>query len=158
DRFGNLLIFKNLRSLKLIDCFPEDIEFICLDNFNHFQLKNFHLTIRKFDENQIKRCFVQSCHRWVIQLLFEERIDSIENISIEIHNGLILMKSLIPNENLRNISLVLQTIDDLYVLLDGLVPNVEILVIELCQQRILDCSRPKSTQICTHLIEFSLFE
>jgi hypothetical protein len=51
--------------------------------------------------------------------------------------GLTLFKTLLANHSLQNIDLVLETIDDLYVLLDGLLPNLEKLIIQLRQSRIL---------------------
>ncbi len=48
-----------------------------------------------------------------------------------------LYKTLIPNESVTHIDLVLENIDDLYVLLNGLVPNVEKVLIHLRQSRIL---------------------
>ncbi len=68
-------------------------------------------------------------HLSINQLLFDKKINSINNIYIEINNGLVLNNSLISNQNLRNVYLFLPTIDDLYILLDGLVPNVETMII-----------------------------
>jgi hypothetical protein len=51
--------------------------------------------------------------------------------------GLTLYKTLSANHSLQNIDLVLETIDDLYVLLDGLIPNIEKIIIQLRQSRIL---------------------
>jgi hypothetical protein len=58
-------------------------------------------------------------------------------VSIEIPDGLKFSKSLKSHQILRNVNLILQTIDDLYVLLDGLVPNVQKMIIQLCQSRLL---------------------
>jgi hypothetical protein len=61
----------------------------------------------------------------------------LDTVSIEIPDGLKLSKSLKSHQILRNVNLILQTIDDLYVLLDGLVPNVQKMIIQLCQSRLL---------------------
>jgi hypothetical protein len=71
------------------------------------------------------------------QFLFDPILRSIHTFSIEFNDGLILSKSLIPHQNLRDVNLVLQTIDDLYILLDGLVPNIQTLIVRLCKSRIL---------------------
>ncbi|CAF5132909.1 unnamed protein product, partial [Rotaria sp. Silwood1] len=71
------------------------------------------------------------------QLLFNEKqISSIHTINYQIYYGLLLNKSLRSHNNLRNINLILQTIDDLYILLGGLVPNVQTMIIKLYQLRI----------------------
>ena len=59
------------------------------------------------------------------QFLFNEKYRSIKQMSLEIHCIFCLTKSLISHENLRNVDLIFQTIDDLFILLDGLIPNVE---------------------------------
>jgi hypothetical protein len=97
----------------------------------------------------------------------------INTIHIEIDHGLVLNKSLIPHENLRNVYFVLKTIDDLYILLDGLIPNVQTMIIQLCQSRIfsrqqikqistifsiIGCSCPKRKSSCSRLIMFTLLE
>jgi hypothetical protein len=81
--------------------------------------------------------YLQKCNILINQLLFNEKISSIHTIYYQIYNGLLLNKSLISHDNLRNVNLILQTIDDLYILLDGLVPNVQTMIIKLCQPRIL---------------------
>jgi hypothetical protein len=45
---------------------------------------------------------------------------SIETLVLEMNNGLSLNKSLVPHQNLRNLNLNLKTMDDLFILLDGL--------------------------------------
>jgi len=123
------------------------------------------LKVGRTDLSDEKNCscsdidLIQPCHLSINQLLFDKKMNSISsNIYIEINDGLILSNSLIPNQNLRIVNLILPTIDDLYILLDGLVPNVETMIIQLCQQRILSCDRPKMTSSCLRLTQFELFE
>ncbi len=71
----------------------------------------------------------------ILRFLFGRSISCLREIGIDVPNGVMLYKSLTPNESIKNIDLVLETVDDLYVLLDGLVPNVEKLVIHLRQPR-----------------------
>ena len=75
------------------------------------------------------------------------------------NNGVILDKQLHPNQYLTRLSISLQSIDDLYVLLDGLVPNLHVLEVVLCQSRA--CKRsllPQSwpSQSMSHLRKFRL--
>ncbi|CAF3106713.1 unnamed protein product, partial [Rotaria sp. Silwood2] len=83
--------------------------------------------IKNNDINQgIHMDDLETCNNLFNQLLFNEKqISSIHTIDYQIYNGLLLNKLLISHDNLRNVNLVLQTIDDLYILLDGLVPNVQ---------------------------------
>jgi len=80
---------------------------------------------------------LETCTVSINQFLFDGQIPSIDTVYIKTNHGLILNKVWISHNNLRNIHLVLQTIDDLYILLDGLIPNVEMMIIQLCQSRIL---------------------
>jgi len=71
------------------------------------------------------------------KFLFNKPMPCLHTVCIEIPDGLKLSKSLTSHQILRNVNLILQTIDDLYVLLDGLVPNVQKMIIQLCQSRLL---------------------
>ncbi|CAF1429058.1 unnamed protein product [Rotaria sordida] len=53
---------------------------------------------------------------------------------------------------------LIETIDDLYVLLDGLVPNVEKMIIQISQSRILSYIWPESPPSCLRLTEFTLLD
>ena len=83
--------------------------------------------------------YLQTCNILINQLLFNEKqISSLHTINYQIYNGLLLSKcSLISHDNLRNVNLVLQTCDDLYILLDGLFPNVQTMIIKLFQSKTL---------------------
>jgi len=78
----------------------------------------------------------KTCNVLINQLLFNGNLPSIHTICYETYNGLFLNNSLISHINLRHVHLALATIDDLYILLNGLIPNVQTLIIELCQSRI----------------------
>ncbi|CAF4388916.1 unnamed protein product, partial [Adineta steineri] len=79
---------------------------------------------------------LKTCNRLVNEFLFEENLVSIHTIHYEIYHGLSLTYALKRHINLRHVHLVLATIDDLYILLNGLIPNVQILIIELFQTKI----------------------
>ncbi|CAF1638658.1 unnamed protein product [Rotaria sp. Silwood1] len=86
------------------------------------------------------------------------RPQSLILIIIDVPDGLVLHKTLIPNQYLKNIDLVLETIDDLYVLLSGLVPNIEKITIQLHRSRILSRLRPRSLSSYPRLTKFTLLE
>ncbi|CAF3081467.1 unnamed protein product [Rotaria sp. Silwood2] len=147
----------NLKHLKLIDCLSEDLTFLYIYISNMKQLESFHITYRKLDE-KTNMIFCQRSNVSINQFLFDKILPSLNTVSIELNDGLILNKSLVSHHNLRHINLNLQTIDDLYILLDGLVPNAQTMIIKICQSRILNCLRPKNTLSCPKLIEFTLLE
>jgi hypothetical protein len=76
-------------------------------------------------------------HSTINQFLFGRPIHCLHEVIIDMSDGLTLYQTLIVNRSLTYVDLVLETIDDLYVLLDGLVPNVEKMIIQLHRSRIL---------------------
>ncbi|CAF3712359.1 unnamed protein product [Rotaria sp. Silwood1] len=98
----------------------------------------------------------------IIEIYYTDMIQlqylHITTIIVNESDGITLFKKLIPHENLRYIDITVETIDDLYVLLDGLVPNVEKMIIQLSQPRILSYFWPKSLPSCLRLIEFTLLD
>ncbi|CAF4481618.1 unnamed protein product, partial [Rotaria sp. Silwood2] len=90
-------------------------------------------------------------------LFSRRRMSSLNKVTIRISDGLILYKTLIPHQSLRYIDLVLQTINDLYILLDELVPNVEEMIIQIRKPQKRSCRRSKKTLSYFRLIEFTLF-
>lgn len=79
----------------------------------------------------------ERCDRTIQQILFVRQICSLHEVIIDMPFGLTLYKGLGANRFLQNIDLVLETIDDLYILLDGLIPNIQKMIIQLRQSRIL---------------------
>ncbi|CAF3302282.1 unnamed protein product, partial [Rotaria sp. Silwood2] len=151
-------IFIHLRYLTLIDCSSSDlntIERYCLDMT---QIEYFHMTIRKTNEH-FSRFIDDKPDASINRLVFgRRRMYSLHKLIIDFSDGLELYKRLIPHKSLRYIDLVLKTIDDLYILLDGLVPNIEKMIIQLHHSRKLSCIRPKNTLPYFRLIEFTLLE
>jgi hypothetical protein len=66
----------------------------------------------------------------------------LHTIIIQPFYGLSLYKCLIPHQNLRHVNIYLQTIDDLFLLLNGLIPNVQTMIVYLRQSRILSMNIP----------------
>ena len=74
-------------------------------------------------------------------------------------NGIILDKQLRPNYSLTRLSISLHDINDLYILLDGLVPNLHFLYVILCETNVNKQSLlpPNwANQSMSHLNEFKL--
>ncbi len=105
---------------------------------NSPQLEYLHIRIRKMNEKRGNSYLdYPISHTSINQIIFDGKMFSIQTLFLEINNGLSLNKSLISHQNLRNVNLHLQTIDDLFILLDGLIPNVQIMIIQLYKKRIL---------------------
>jgi hypothetical protein len=74
---------------------------------------------------------------FINRILFNNRLSTLHQIDIQSFDGLSLYKYLIPHQNLRYVNIHLHTIDDLYLLLNGLIPNIQILCVQLQQTRLL---------------------
>ncbi|CAF4619718.1 unnamed protein product [Rotaria sp. Silwood1] len=152
-------MFSNLKHLTLTYCSESDLQYLNKYMGNLTELQYLHITIQKPDINQ-HMDYLKTCNILFNQLLFNEKqISSIRTINYQIYYGLLLNKSLISHDNLRNVNLVLQTIDDLYILLDGLVPNVQTMIIRVFQSKRRSCHYPQSARwVCTQLTDFTLIE
>ncbi|CAF1455040.1 unnamed protein product [Rotaria sordida] len=149
-------IFINLKRLTLIDCSTSEIQQIDREYIDDLtQLEYFHINVHKSDKDL---SFEESCDGSIGRILFNNKLSSLRTIKIELLSGLSLYQSLISHENLRHIEIILKTIDDLYILLDGLIPNVQLLIIHLTQTRILTCHYSPCKLSCPQLTEFALFE
>ncbi|CAF3279040.1 unnamed protein product [Rotaria sp. Silwood2] len=148
-------IFVNLKSFTLIDCFSTDLNYIVLQYIEDLtRLEYLHITARKLVDDFINETQDMS----IGVLLFHGLLSALHTVHIELPNGLLLYESLSPHQTLRHVHMTLQTIDDLYILLNGLVPNVETMIVELRQARLLTCLRPQCTSSCPRLTEFTLLE
>jgi hypothetical protein len=141
DRFSDEInsntmksIFNHLKCLILIDCTSNDLELLKSYHSNLTQLQSLEIINRKID---LDLSGVWPSYSSIIRLLFEKEINSLEKLLIQPIDGISLCQSLIPNRNIRNINIYLQTIDDLFILLNGILPNVQIMIVRLCQKRIL---------------------
>ncbi|CAF1186338.1 unnamed protein product [Rotaria sordida] len=151
-------VFVNLKYLTLIDCSSFDLDDIVALYMNDLiQLEYLHITVRKLAEHNIIVC-LEPWDTSIGRLLFDGLLSTVHTVNIELPNGLLLHKLLRPHQTLRHVQIVLQTIDDLYILLSGLVPNVETMSVELRQARLLTCLRPQCTSSCPRLTEFTLLE
>ncbi|CAF2382661.1 unnamed protein product [Rotaria sp. Silwood2] len=150
-------IFTNLRSLTLINCFSVDLDILAKFYLNMTQIEYLHITFRRIRDD-MKFRVRERCDATINQFLFNKQISSLHQVIIDVPDGLALHKTLIPNQYLKNIDLVVETVDDLYVLLSGLVPNIEKMIIRLRRSRILSRLRPRSLASYLRLTEFTLLE
>ncbi|CAF1285981.1 unnamed protein product [Adineta steineri] len=151
-------IFAHLRYLTLIDCSSSDLRRIQRYNVDMTLMEYLHIVIRTIDED-LDFLLDDSCDATINQFLFGTQISSLHEVIIHTPDGLMLRNSLVPNESLRHIDIALLSIDDLYILLDGLVPNVEKLIIQLLDsQRLPGCYYKRSMSTCSQLTEFTLLE
>ncbi|CAM4772154.1 unnamed protein product [Rotaria magnacalcarata] len=118
---------------------------------NMEKLEHLHLTILYTTE------FSSRGNR-LFRLLSSGKRRALRSVTIRKSNGFILRKALAAHEGRQYVDLVLQTIDDLFVLLGGLVPNVQTMIIKLQQSRLLTSRYPTWTSSCSHLIEFTLVD
>ncbi|CAF1587533.1 unnamed protein product [Rotaria sp. Silwood1] len=133
-------IFVNLKDLTLIDCLPDDLYTIDQHSKHLTKLQYLHVTFRKFKQD-FDISYVGKNDIIINRLLFSGQMCTLHTIKIELNNGLSLYKCLIPHQSLRHVQIILRTIDDLYILLNGLIPNVETMIVQLSQSRILSCTR-----------------
>ncbi len=71
------------------------------------------------------------------QFLFYGQINKLQKSLIQPFYPIALYKCLVPHYGLTHVDIVLQTIVDLHLLLNGLIPNIQKLIIELRQSRLL---------------------
>ncbi|CAF3975810.1 unnamed protein product [Rotaria sordida] len=137
-------IFNNLRSLTVIDCSSEDLDIIEIYYTCMIQLQYLHITVRKTGEH-LKWPVTEIYDVSVYRFLFTRRMSSLQTIIVNEPDGITLFKTLMPHENLR--ILILQ-----------LVPNVEKMIIQISQSRILSYIWPESPPSCLRLTEFTLLD
>ena len=129
-------MLQNLVKLTLLDCSSKDLYSIDRYGEHLTKLRYLHLIIRDTDESQ-RFHFEEKFDIYINQLLFNHRLSTLHHIHLQSPDGLSLYNSLIPHQNLRYVHIHLRTIDDLYLLLNGLIPNVQILIVHLKQKRLL---------------------
>ncbi|CAF1059694.1 unnamed protein product [Rotaria sordida] len=154
-------IFINLKCLILINCFSKDIYILNKCLFQMTLIQYLHISFRRTNDEDGD--VVQSRHRersdpTIVQFLFGRQSSSLNKVIIDIPDGFILYQLLLPNQSIIYVDLVLETIDDLYLLLSGLVPNVETMTIQLRRSRILSGTHPRSNPSCPKLTQFTLLE
>ncbi|CAF1038998.1 unnamed protein product [Adineta ricciae] len=135
-------IFSNLTHLTILNYSVTDLHFID-DHIKELkQLEYFHVNIIPFD-TQSDAYMLSKCNRSFTEIIYRVKMPLLHTFRCETPNGLILQKD---------------TIDDLYILLDGIAPNAETMLIKLYQPRILTRPRPNGRLSCPRLTQFSFLE
>ena len=89
--------------------------------------------VQSVSDNQYSMAY--ATHQLLCRLIFGTKFTELIDIALMTNEGVILNKQLCPNKLLKRLTILLRTIDDLLVLLDGLVPNLTELHITLCTTR-----------------------
>ncbi|CAF2143113.1 unnamed protein product [Rotaria magnacalcarata] len=144
-------IVRNLTCFKMLKVSQSDEVTINKFYTNMEKLEHLHLTILYTTE------FSPRGNR-LFRLQSSGKRRALRPVTIRKPNGFILRKALAAHEGLQYVDLVLKMIDDLFVLLGGLVPNVQTMIIKLQQSRLLISRYPRWTSSCSHLIEFTLVD
>jgi hypothetical protein len=143
--------------LSLLECTEDDFDDI--DSF----VEMFHslqsLTITESASNKNKWQMEYSTIDILRNLIFDNLFDALTVLELSTINGIVLDKKLHPNKHLKRMTISLEKIDDLLVLLDGLVPNLMVLNVTLCKSHTGKRSplpRDWPRRYMYHLIEFRL--
>ncbi|CAF3395945.1 unnamed protein product, partial [Rotaria sp. Silwood2] len=86
-------------------------------------------------------------------------LNKLIKLELSTNEGIILDKQLHPNEYLQQLTISLQTLNDLFILFDGLLPNLIVLNVNICQSNTYkrtSISRCWSRRFMSHLVEFQL--
>ncbi|CAF1511324.1 unnamed protein product [Rotaria sp. Silwood1] len=147
----------NLTHLTLINCTSQDLDTIKKYYTDCRKLEYFHATIHKHD-TKLEDSHIDKREELFNNILFTGQMCSLHTVTIESLDGLALYRSLKPHQSLRHFNVVLHTIDDLYILLSGLVPNIEILIVQLRQSRKSTSYTHECKVLCSQLFNFTLLE
>jgi len=118
----------DVRHLSLIEC------------TNGINLHNITSLVKKFKSLQ-SLCIVESASNEnnqfsdydIVKKLSDFMLNKLVELELSVNEGIILNKQLHQNEYLKKLTISLQKFNDLFVLLDGLVPNLVVLDITICQ-------------------------
>jgi hypothetical protein len=160
--FGQILPFitydlDSIHHLSLLECRIDQL-FLIYSNLSKFKsLKTLQIiqSISHGDRLSIDYSILEDLN----YLIFFNSFNKFSGFELIIDNGLIFSKQLPPNRNLKYLTISLQNINDLFVLLDGLIPNLIVLNVTLCesdngQRLLLPNSWP--CQSMSYLEEFQL--
>jgi hypothetical protein len=143
----------SIRHLSLLEC-PIDKLFPINSNLTKFKSLE-TLQIIQSTSNDDSYSVLED----LTYFIFYNSFNMLSELYLIINDGLILSKQLPPNRNLKYLTVILQTVNDLYVLLDGLMPNLIVLNVTLCKSDIDQrFSLPKSwpCQSMSYLRQFQL--
>jgi len=124
----------HVRHLSLLEC-PTDKLFSINWNFAKFKsLETLQIVEATSNSNALPMSY--TVLEELTYFIFYNRFNRLRELSLIINDGLILSKQLPSNRNLRYLTITLQNVNDLYLLLDGLVPNLIGLNVTICESDI----------------------
>jgi hypothetical protein len=127
---------------------------LCLNKFK--SLQSLHIVQSTSDKTQSSMNY--SINEKFRQPIFNS-FDRLTELELTTNDGIILDKQIHPNKYLKKLIISLQTISDLYILFDGLTPNLTVLHVTICQSNVYKRSSLPSfwpIQFMSQLMEFQL--
>jgi hypothetical protein len=143
----------DVHHLSLIDCTDDDLlaSKSCVTNFK--SLQSLRIVESSSNENN------EFSHYDIIKKLRDCILNKLVQLELSTNAGIILDKRLHPNKYLKQLTISLQKFDDLFVLFDGLVPNLVVLNVTICQAdtcKHLSIPQGWPREFMSDLIEFRL--
>ncbi|CAF3745261.1 unnamed protein product [Rotaria sp. Silwood1] len=143
----------DVHHLSLIECTNDNIQAIksCVQKFK--SLQSLRIVESASNENN------PLLHYDIIEKLRNFMLDQFVKLELSINQGIILDNRLHPNKYLKQLIISLQKFNDLFVLFDGLVPNLVVLNVTICQSdtcKRLEIPKHWPREFMLHLVEFRL--
>jgi hypothetical protein len=143
--------------LSLLECIVHDLDDIDLLIEIFDSLQSLIITESASHKNTWKIAY--STIETLRNSIFDNSFGALIELELSTFNGIILDKKLHVNKHLKRLTISLQKIDDLLILLDGLVPNLIVLNVTLCKahtskRSLLPQGWPR--RYMYHLTEFQL--
>jgi hypothetical protein len=159
NAFNSLLnfAFNHVLQLSLLECTNFDIGTFKF-NLRRFELLR-SLRIVEAESNDNNSTIDYSKIQNLRNLLFDNNLNSLTELAVSIREGIVLDKQQRPKLNLKRLTITLQTVDDLFILFDGLTPNLIFLNVTIRQSTVCKQSpipRFWPRQLMSHLIEFQI--
>ncbi|CAF3370437.1 unnamed protein product [Rotaria socialis] len=159
DAFSSILnfCFNHVHQLSLLECTTSDISNLEFD-LRRFELLR-SLRIVEAEWNNYGSSIDYSKIEYMRNLLFNNNLNSLTELELSIREGIVLDKQQRPKLNLKRLTITLQTVDDLFILFDGLTPNLIFLNVTIrlstaCKRSSIPRFWPQ--QLMSHLIEFQI--
>jgi hypothetical protein len=143
----------DVRHLSLSECTKDNLQSLksCVEKFK--SLESLRIVESTLNENNSLMDYD------IIENLRNLMLNKLIKLELSINEGIVLDKQLHPNEYLQQLTISLQKFNDLFILFDGLVPNLVVLNVTICQSD--TCKQSTIPQYwprecMSHLIEFRL--
>ena len=147
----------NVRYLSLLECNQTNLcgIYFCLQKFKFLKYLCITESVSAVDNVSTEYLVTSGFY----DFLFNKPPAAVKEIRFITNNGMILNRQLRSNEYLKRLTISVHDIHDLYVLLDGLVPQLAYLHVIICHSpayKQLSLPHPWPDQLMSHLLEFHL--